>query len=1380
MTLHAGAPMIYLLIVVLAIVLVVLLLLYTLQKARKPAQPVSADGSSPSSSDAALNALARALSSRGIPASFSRALAFLREQVAGRDYRYDIPWLLMMGPQSSGKSTVLASAAPSDSLIRHGGRNFGIPGGPEWWFYQRGLVIKAPGAMARRSDGLTSDHAGWSALLRLLVERRPRRPVDGVILAINVADLFDDSVGGTAQFQGSADLTSRAEVLCQKLSQLRQAVRMRLPVYVLVTQCDRIPGFSSFASELPKELHSDIFGWSNPYPLEAAFSPDWVDECCREMHARMVEQQMEVFVARDHLREPDGVFLFPARFTALAAPLRQYLAFIFQSTAYQESFYFRGIYFCGDAALGAGQTISQPPPALVLAAAASSVESTAGSDFLVPDPRPPIRDPQSLAPDPQPRTLTPHPPQPVFLNDLFERKIFPESILARPFSVLNTARNRTVLIAQILTALFVLIFGIGAAVDYTRFANLKRYYLANIFSQLQTYVARGDDQTTRGVANEVLQSIGLLSQHQLRSVFLPWSWDGHVDRDLQLGLARAFGSSVLSVFRTELIGRLDSLIAGTNARSPDPGANTAAVYDNFLSVPEYQDWSQFVTGVQALEQNVGRYNRLAAASTGSSDDLTQLLKYLQAGVALPADFDIKNSYFQEMVQEASWQPIAPDPQANQKATEHARDLIDRFFTIWFGSGNRLSFDVDQTVAAIDRLSVTGAPVGYQELKDISDSISRVSNDLNSSDFAWLSDEDFDLQDYPAFANPIENFDNGPHYLDAVSIEKEVEARGKTGFLAFRTSLARKSTRLTGQVLDMQSETVAQADVNNDLAPVQLSGSVAALQANLRILLSQIFVAREPGRARPQNLPAFAWDRNTLLEASKLVDAYNQYSRGALHTAPPTISQALQRAALERLQDNVLDYAGEAQVSPLPAGGSEATSFNQSIDVLQTLVTASANFPDRAAARNFVSVLVTQASRILTALETDLDMRNLYAVRDQNFDWWEGQKPLSLAAYDVRGADDLKDYLDRERDQVAGLSQQAAPALQFLQTQNSSLTSAFRQGTFADWRAISQELAKYTSKTPGNSVLLLEDFIRTGMDKIAPDASCQDSTRNPVGRSDYFLDRRNALRMGVLARCQALAQDDYTTQIASVFNQRLAGRFPFSSAPPQQPYREADPAALVDFFAKYDQYAKNAKASLTRKSASAALAFLAQIDPIRQVFAAFLMNAEKNPTPSFDLAVNFRVNQNQEIAGNQISDWSLDVGAQSLAYRAKANTAQWHLGDPVRLTLRFADDSPSLPQADPKQPGMGIPQKRIVTFDYTEPWSLFRLLQDHENTPDPAPHTLSFYIPTTPDTTLPQKKDTPTANQVRVYLQITIVPTGAKDPVKIPLPFPAQAPQLQEN
>src|SRR5882762_8210762 len=39
--------------------------------------------------------------------SFSRALRLLKNYVTGRDYRYRVPWFLMIGESDSGKTTVL-------------------------------------------------------------------------------------------------------------------------------------------------------------------------------------------------------------------------------------------------------------------------------------------------------------------------------------------------------------------------------------------------------------------------------------------------------------------------------------------------------------------------------------------------------------------------------------------------------------------------------------------------------------------------------------------------------------------------------------------------------------------------------------------------------------------------------------------------------------------------------------------------------------------------------------------------------------------------------------------------------------------------------------------------------------------------------------------------------------------------------------------------------------------------------------------------------------------------------------------------------------------------------------------------------------------------
>ena len=1407
MTTQAGVSPVAvgLILILLAIVLLVIFLVLVLRKARKTA--VSHPEGPGGAEQSRIPALSRHLPAKGMLLSFARGLDYLKYHVAGRDYRYGVPWLLMMGAQGAGTTTVLANAGGSAPLAREGGPTFGIPGGPEWWFYDRGLVLNAPGDMVRRSDGHTSDHVAWTALLQLLVRRRARRPLDAVILAISAQDLVRDPNSGDA----GIDITASAELLSKKLSQIRRTVSMRLPVYVLVTKSDLLPGFSSFAAELPPELHAEIFGWSNPYPLEAAFSPDWVDQCCREMHDRILEQQAELFVERNQLQGPDGVFLFPSEFLSLRAPLRRYLSFVFQSTAYQESYYFRGIYFCGDANAVSVPAV-RPEPVVALVAAAHAGAAVALEDDM--------EAPETGVIPAKTETVTlregsgNRDRRPVFLQHLFERKIFPEAFLGRPLSVIDMSRNRTVLAAKILTAVFALVAATGTAAAYVRFSNLKQQRLGPLFQQLADDVRKDDSKRARlgqetpaekdaralratRDANNVLSSMALLSNERLHSVFMPASWNGVVDRDTQAALAKAFGNIVLTGFRIDLTLRLGSLIKATTPHLLDSSADGSVaagttgaslekpvaqeLFDSITSVPEYQAWAQFIAGLRELELNITRYNRVATPGGGSADDLKQLLKYLQLDNDVPADFDFENPYFEGMLQQASnrqfsFQNNDPAIVDADEAVKHAHDLIQGFFASWYGPDNRVAFDVGQMAAAIDRFPARGAPVSYQALKDIGDSIGAVSDDLENPAFQWLNDEQFDLSQFPAFNQPISDL----QYLQGLPFANEIADHGKGGFREFTADLAAQSARLTGQVLSM------------DTVPVQLTSSVATLQANLRVLLDQVFVAREPGPARQLDAALAMWDRNTLLDADKLLTAYNKYAQGSLRTAPPVIREALQRVAVQRLQQNVLDYVGQAQ-SAVPAGspdGADVQSFNQSLDVLQRLLGEYGELADPAAARNFSTVLATQASGMLVTLDGELNAQNLYAVKDQNFNWWEGEKPLSLAAYDVRSADDLKDYVDHERGQISSLAQQADPMVKFLRPRSAGLGKPQAQA-MSDWYGISQQLTNYTNKVPGNSVQLLEDFVRTGMDKIAPDTSCQDNTRDPVGRSDYFLIRRSTLRTEALARCRVLSQRAYSMQIAALFNQGLAGRFPFSATSPPSPLEEADPAALVNFFAKFDRYGKVAADNLNQNvkpgpQRDAALGFLSQMGAIRPVFAAFLAGADKNPAPEFNFIVNFRVNQSKEIEGNQILDWGLDIGQQSYQYRGKQNTGLWRLGDPVRVTLRFADDSPLVPTVDASQPAMTVHQ-RTVSFEYTDAWSLLSLLAEHKPNlsefnrgVDLSPQTLSFYIPTVPDRSLPQPKNATAAGQVRVYIQITVVPVGAKDGVNVPLPFPAQAPVLTEN
>lgn len=1336
--------------VILAILLTGLLLWWTLRKARQRA--VGKQTPAPESAPSYRNV--------GIPFSFGRGIGFLKGRAAGRDYRYQVPWILMLGGYQSGTSTVLANAGVSTPLDGEGGPAFGLAQGLEWWFYQRGLVLNPPSDMVLRSDGRTSDDNGFDLFLNWLQRKRPRRPLDGVVLTVSAEDLLDHS--------GRADLIVKASLVRQKLSLILRRTSMRLPVYVLVTKCDYVPGFAAYAAELSAS-HNDMFGWSNPYPFDAAFSPDWVAQGFEEMDIQIAEQQMDVFVERSPVEDADGVFLFPGEFQRLRDPLRTFLIQALQDNAYEESFFFRGFYFCGDATL-----TSVSPTELDTAVEPAAEEEYDEIDRRSTD--------LSILPGPLPTVTRER--KPVFLYDLFAAKIFPESHLAKPLSRIDMSRNRTVRTARILTAAFVLIAGVGTLVAGMRLHWFQNDHLGPLLDatlvdmEIAGHHVAGETESSadRGTrvksvshtAGEVLSSMALLSDRRFGSVFFPASWNNRVEQDLENGLALAFQDVVLKAFRGELESRLSTIIAAT---TPAPSSETdeKRSFDTPGSVPEHRAWLQYIDNLKQLELNAERYNRIATPGRGSIDDFRELVKYLKFTAGLPEGFDFDNPFFKRILAKAVNAQF-DYAQATPPAMNHASNLIKGFFLNWYGPRNRIAMDAENVALGIQSFMQQRTALPYGDLSNLSTDIGTLADDLQNPTFDWVSEGEVPKDLVSLFTQPFDTLT----LLQGMNA-RQAQSPATQDFLKFRVALHAKSTALTGPILDMA------------LTPVEISGSVSTLRENLSYLLGQTFVVREPGPPMQITPARYLWDRATLVEAQKLFDAYDRFDRGSLRSMPSYMSSVLRRIAQDRLQGNVLDLIGQAQnsVSTAPAAeiDQELKDFNQCLDVFDQLMTGFGKFQNHTWQRNFTVLLQNQAMRMLAVLNGELGDSNPYGVKGGGFDWWEGERPFAPEAYEVRTPDDLKEYLDRTREQLSTLAQEADPLLRFIETKLPS------NGTSAPavnhLQSLVTELKRYSEKKPGNSVTLLEDFIQTGMDKIAPDGTCQDTVRDPVGRSDLFIVKRAALRAKVLERCRVLSQRAYTNQIAGTFNSKLAGRFPFSAPGHENSAPEAEPAALAEFLNKFDQYGKIAtdtlKNSPANPSRDSGLAFLSQIGQIRPVFSAFLAGFDKDPVPSFDFAVAFRVNPVKAIDVNQVAEWGLDVGQQSFRYRGKDNTGHWRLGDPIRVTLRFADDSPLLPVADPSQPDLLV-NRRTVSFEFGGMWSLFRLLLSHKanrgelDITSQRPHLLSFYIPTVPDRNLPQPKDGAVGGLVRVYVQLTVIPPGAKEGTLVPLPFPDLAPK----
>ncbi|MER8461532.1 type VI secretion system membrane subunit TssM [Mesorhizobium sp. M1396] len=278
--------------------------------------------------------------SRVLEARMNEAIAALKRSSGKRNFLYEIPWYIVIGPPGAGKTTALVNSGLNFPLAGSGDAQpvAGVGGtrACDWWFTDQAVLIDTAGRYTTQDSNAESDKKSWLALLSLLKRYRTRQPINGVILAISLADLISSD---------DQQLDAHVVEIRSRLREIHETLKIQFPVYLLFTKADLVSGFMDYFGGFDEPRRRKVWGatfqTTDRNKNMAAEAPAEFDALARRLVEDMPDRLQEEAdpVARI------SVFGFPAQFGALKGRISNFIASLFDPTRSQVNVSLRGLYF---------------------------------------------------------------------------------------------------------------------------------------------------------------------------------------------------------------------------------------------------------------------------------------------------------------------------------------------------------------------------------------------------------------------------------------------------------------------------------------------------------------------------------------------------------------------------------------------------------------------------------------------------------------------------------------------------------------------------------------------------------------------------------------------------------------------------------------------------------------------------------------------------------------------------------------------------------------------------------------------------------------------------------------------------------------------------
>lgn len=1286
-----------------------------------------------------------------IEQAFYESAKLLKHAFGGQEFMYDLPWYLVVGDTDSGKSSLLNSLDIK--------RPFGL--GPKiqplglplsWNYFDYGILLDVNGEVIYTEDKKNSTSKVWSDLLQQLSYHRSRRPLDGVIVTLSAEDLYGSNK------LSALDIKQKAHLLYQKLITLQNNLSMRLPVYLVVTKTDLIPGFDAFVKSFPVAKLRNIFGWSAPHGVQQHYSPSWMEDASQETLSILNNLKLQVFTMmhkQEKNLDADALFVFAEEFSKIWQNIGIFANQLFADSVYKDPHFLRGIYFTGKDE--------------------STKEQNANLDLFA---------------IPQPLNV-------FFARDLFIDKIFRERNIGFPsYDIVQSVwRNLTagkIGLLSGLAASFLL-----AILAHHQFSKSKEN-LSTVIQNIKTAMKEIKNTRTNSVhlSKDELETYTKHFDHFLTTItedtkfwafFMPPSWFSSLKKDAYSALGTAFDLILVQSVHQQVQQQLDKLLTAPkeitqlNSKEKtlfDAVSEKLSEKANPIKTKYFQVLKEFTDNLVLLEKISTSYNNFFISR--KKDDLFVLMKDL-----FKYDF---NDKFKDNFNLYNWS-IRTDAYENldlkayqKRIQQNFERLFDNFVLYGINQNDSLKkvfglnsiLDELADVDSYGEISIADFENIFKTIQDVID-ISYKTGDL-----AWVANDQFNPgEEYVQFIITL----NRSHIISKRFVDGQL-ARIQASYVKLKDEISGSySTLLEASVFNLNGGTF------------KANKEVIDIKNHLDRFMDEAFMSKVESKGMAiKEIPGklILWDARHLANADKILSSYYDFMEKGIEDYPQKLRPLLERVAKAKLHENLINLLAAAQytvsssietigVNPEEQFKNQAHNFSGVWTPLKKILNELSSvdeIPEKVSELN--RFVTEQFIKILTALDAIIEKENLFRVREGKFKWWSGEGNPVLIGFRVNDTKSLESLIDTHFRRLSKLAKEyAKPSVNLLMSDFLPLQTTERL-LVRKWSSILEQCLAYEKKQAGNSIeKLLQLYMQELKDfKIETADQSLKKLQISADTADYFLEQRSITIKDLSNRVDAIGGYkllEHYQKVAAYFNEHVAGKYPFTDDPSAQ--EEVDLLTLKELFAlmgekpfSLEDYSVALKAR--ESNPSKYIEFLKSLDTLRKLFKPFAEG--KTDSPAISLQIYFHASKQRESSTVQyLLDQEFDFGTGTpFDISDNGKKVVWNYGEPVNVSFKLADGAPiSIFTYSQEETSFNKISNLEGMFSYAGGWALFKLLADKMDKREKG--CLQFDIPI--------ETGSGVAN-MRTFIKLNLQSTDDKEPVTLSeLPkLPTKSPYLSRK